>query len=233
MRPLPRTRCRYQSILRLRSSTLAPQPLNLIRRLVLWLYYMLGVGQVSHHTRGTAAKVHPPARRPSCASAPQTSPWFGSSSPPLPPLASGEERPLVALGAEYDAAGFSQEEAARETSLFIKTALSDVKLYPEFVVSYCTASEHLLVDSAELVVGVGAMVAQARAASERDAAALLASQLRHDDELKKLSMQLHMLEQAISEGEARPSVPSAHADRGSTSTISSGPMWSHHRRMRS
>ena len=104
----------------------------------------------------------------------------------------------VRVLASYDAAG-STEATASEVSRFIKCALSDVKLFPEFVVAYCTSSEHLLVESGELIVRVQASVAELRKAQERDVAALLGSGLKHDEELKKLAMQMHILEQEIKE----------------------------------
>ena len=70
----------YQSILRLRSSTLAPQPFNLARRAVLLLYWALRVGQmgVAGSSSGSSSRVVATSRV--SAAAPQDPPPSSPSS---------------------------------------------------------------------------------------------------------------------------------------------------------
>ena len=102
------------------------------------------------------------------------------------------------------------------------------------VVRFCTASEHLLVDSSQLVLRLGTALAEARRSQQLDTAALRAT---HDEELKKVSFQLHILEQLVKEvgGAERKSelgaVPRlSQAQSGSISRFGAGPVWAQHRR---
>lgn len=161
----------YLSILRLRSSSLAPQPFNLVRRVV--------------HVLGLLCSACLPQMRDVAA------PHGGDGTIDQSPGADGggddagdDEAGVLARYTSVTSVGVSHEGAAAEVENFVSCALSDVRLFPDAVVDYCTASEHLIVDSSQLVMRVGAALVQARRAQELEAAALRAT---HDEELKKMS----------------------------------------------
>lgn len=106
---------------------------------------------------------------------------------------------------------------------FIMCALSDVKLFPEFVVAYCAASEHLLVDSGELIVRVQASVTECRNAQERTSVAVVANQVHHDEEIRKVAMQLHLLEQElVHSGSITTNHVAAASDHGRAGSVHAG-----------
>jgi len=147
----------FASLAQLNSSTLAPQPFNVLRRAMLTSHELAGwLATLSQPRKDTTE----PPRRPTIGPGQRRTALEGGAS--ITQLTDAKvSKSYDALSAaliDANAGGNTNSASmAKDVRGFVQRALSVQRLYPEYVVDYCVENENLLVDSSKLVVRVSEM----------------------------------------------------------------------------